>query len=182
MRILTILILCLLLVGCKEYKATESLKKATVKKQNLKDYIDFEYDQVIAFATVDPMEYHETGAKDLDFNKFHDTISRKLSPAQIKKLNTILSGKENKNDDSPLHADCFYPRHNIAFLDKDKKVVNHILICFECNNIESSKPSLASMKNYEDFFNSLGLKVFYSPFEHADYYNSIKLSNNSKFK
>lgn len=36
------------------------------------------------------------------------------------------------------------------------------------------------MKNLEDFFNSLGLKVFNNPYEHLQYYKSLKINNENK--
>lgn len=170
-RIIFLLICFTLLINCNEKKQAEDSQFTNNKPQNLRSFIDFKYDQVIAFATVNPME--QPNINDFNLDKFKDTISRRLDSNQIHTLNDILSGKEKNSEDNLGVADCFYPRHNIVFLNKNK-VVNYILICFECNDVKSSKPTFASMKNYEDFFNSLGLKAFHDPFEHATYYDSIK--------
>lgn len=177
-RFYILLILCLLLVNCKNDKDKIIIENKTIGKQNLKDYIDFKYDKVIAFASVDPMDSYDGDFNEkLDIKKFKDTISKTLNLSQIENLNDILSGRKNLAIDSVTTvADCFYPRHNIIFLNKNK-IINHIAVCFECNDIKSSKHPLASMENFEEFFNSTGLKVFYNPIEHTEYYDSLKLSN-----
>jgi uncharacterized protein YjgD (DUF1641 family) len=178
-RIFPFIILCLVLINCKNDQKDETVSTNSVKNQSLKDYIDFKYDKVIAFASVNPMDYFDGNFdKELNVKKFKDTVSRSLTPNQIKNLNDILSGRKNRKTDSiTAVSDCFYPRHNIIFLDKNKKIVNYIVVCFECNQIKSNKPTSASMKNFEDFFNSIGLKVFYNPYEHKKYYDSLKLAN-----
>ncbi|UFH30618.1 hypothetical protein LNP04_11595 [Chryseobacterium sp. C-71] len=178
-RIFIITLVFLLLIGCKKDQLNNEVNSNVTKNKNSTDYIDFKYDKVVAFASVDPMDYFDGNFdKELDVKKFKDTISRKLDLNQIKKLNDILSGKENSNlSDSAISADCFYPRHNIIFL-KDQKVVNYISVCFECSQIKSSKPILAKMQNFVDFFNSINLKMFYNPLDHKEYYDSLKFINN----
>lgn len=169
----------MLFISCNE-KGQQASSTITNSKKNFKSYIDFKYDDVLAFATVNPMEQPNI-TDSINLKKFNDIISIKLNDLQINKLNDILSGKENSNDDDISRSDCFYPRHNIVFLNKNT-IVNYILICFECNDVKSSKPTSASMKNYKDFFNSLGLTVFYNPFEHAAYYDSIKPLHKNRFR
>lgn len=182
-RLFSFIALCLLIVGCKKDNENKTVKSKIIQDKKLKDYIDFKYDEIIAFASVNPMDYYDGDFdKELIVEKFKDTISTKLNLAQVKELNDILSGRKNQKIDSVTKvADCFYPRHNIIFLNKNK-LVNHITVCFECNQIKSGKPSLASMKNFQDFFNSLGLKVFDNPIEHSTYYDSILLANQKKRK
>lgn len=178
-RIFIILAVSLLLIGCKKDQSKTEVNSNVTKNKNRRDYIDFKYDKVIAFASVNPMDYFDGDFdKELDVKKFKDTISRNLDLNQIKKLNNILSGKQDDDlSDPAVSADCFYPRHNIIFL-KEEKIVNYISICFECNQIKSSKPTSAKMQNFADFFNSINLKMFYSPIEHKEYYDSLKLVNN----
>ncbi|MBB6371351.1 hypothetical protein [Chryseobacterium shigense] len=180
-KLFSLIVLCLLIAGCKKDSENKVVKTKITQNKNLKDYIDFEYDEVIAFASVNPMDYYDGDFdRELNVKKFKDTVSRKLNPAQIRELNDILSGRKNQKIYSVAAiADCFYPRHNIIFLNKNK-LVNHIVVCFECNRIKGSKPSLASMKNFRDFFNSLGLKVFDNPIEHSAYYDSIQLMHKKK--
>lgn len=182
MKLFILTIFLLLFAGFKNDKINKTAEATSVKNKNLKDYIDFKYDEVIAFASVNPMDYYDGDFdKELNVKKFEDTISRKLDPSQVKSLNDILSGRKNKSPfTSVVLTDCFYPRHNIIFL-KDKKVVNYISVCFECYQIKSSKHTFADMKNYEDFFNSIGLKMFNNPLEHKKHYDSLKLVNNTKF-
>ena len=170
-----------MLIGCKKDQLKTEVNSNVTYNKNRRDYIDFKYDKVIAFATVNPMDYFDSNFdKELNVKKFKDTISRNLHLNQIKKLNDILSGKGTGNLlDSTTTADCFYPRHNIIFL-KDEKIVNYISICFECNQIKSSKPSSAKMQDYVDFFNSINLKMFYNPLEHKKHYDSLKLVNKKK--
>jgi hypothetical protein len=178
-RIFIILTASSLLIGCKKDQSKSEVTSNVNKNKNHKDYIDFKYDKVIAFASVNPMDYFDVDFdKELDVKKFKDTISRKLDLNQIKKLNDILIGKQDDDLSDPVvSADCFYPRHNIIFL-KEEKIVNYISVCFECNQIKSSKPTSAKMQNFADFFNSINLKMFYSPIEHKEYYDSLKLINN----
>lgn len=182
-RLFILLIFCLTLIHCKNDQEIKIVQKQSAKKQNTKDYIDFQYDKAFAFATVNPMDYYDGNFdKEIDTKKFKDTISRRLNSAQIKDLNDILSGRKKQKTKSVYGvADCFYPRHNIIFI-KDKKIINHVTVCFECNQIKSSKSTLASMENLEIFFNSLGLKVFYTPFEHTKYYDSLQLAGKNKFR
>lgn len=164
----------LLFINCKKDTVNKRMGNSAVP-QKLNDYIDFQYDEVIAFANVNPMDYYDGDFdKELDLKNFKDTISVKLNSVQVEELNDILSGRKNQNIDSDTKiADCFYPRHNIIFLNQNK-IVNHLVICFECNQVKGSKPSMASMKNYQDFFSSLGLKAFNNPIEHSTYYDSIQ--------
>lgn len=177
-KFFTLIIFCLFLINCKNDRQKKVGENLPIKKQNLKDYIDFKYDKVIAFASVNPMDYYGDDFNEkIDVKKFKDTISKTLNSTQIKDLNDILSGRKNqKIDSAAVAADCFYPRHNIIFI-KDKKVISHIVVCFECNQIKSNKIPLASMENLEEFFNTIGLKVFYNPIEHKKYYDSLKLIN-----
>ncbi|QQQ27070.1 hypothetical protein [Chryseobacterium indoltheticum] len=178
-RIFIILTVFLLLIGCKKDQSKTEVNSNVIKNKNRKDYIDFKYDKAIAFASVNPMDYFDGNFdKELDVKKFKDTINRNLDLNQIKDLNDILSGKKNGDlSDSAISADCFYPRHNIIFL-KDEKIVNYISVCFECNQIKSSKPTFAKMQNFVDFFNSINLKMFPNPIEHKEYYDSLKFINN----
>ena len=175
------ILLILFLISCKKDKDKFVVENKTNEKQNLKDYIDFKYDKVIAFASVDPMDYYDDDFNEkIDVKKFKDTISKTLNATQIKNLNDILSGRKNlKIDSVTTVADCFYPRHNVIFL-KDEKIINDIVVCFECNKIKSTKLPLANMYNLEKFFNSIGLKVFYNPLEHAEYYNYLKFTKKKK--
>ena len=177
-----ILILCLFLINCKNDKKKGFEKIEKHSNSELKDYIDFKYDKIVAFASVKPMDYYDYNPEEeINVNRFQDTISKTLNEKQIIHLNNILSGRENKNTGITSVADCFYPRHNILFLHKDK-IVNQIAVCFECSDVKSSNPTLASMENFESFFNSLGLKVFYSPMAHSNYYDSLKLVNKNRIK
>ncbi len=148
-----------------------------------KNYLDFTYSKVVAFATVQAFDYSELYfEKTMDMSKFHDTISKTLNKNQIEYLNDILSGKYRKpyHKDSiseVLVADCFYPRHNIVFLDKKDSVINYISICFECGNRKISKTNLAHMNDMKAFFDSIGLRVFDRPDEYDVYYDSIHKYN-----
>lgn len=182
LRFFVMISICLLFTNCKKDISDKKVKNNT-EQQKLKDYIDFQYDEVIAFANINPMDYYDGDFnKELDIKKFKDTISVKLNSAQIKELNDILSGRKNKNTDSAMQvADCFYPRHSILFLNQNK-IVNHIVVCFECNQVKGSKPTKASMENYQNFFNSLGLKMFDNPIEHSTYYDSIQQVHRNKIR
>jgi len=181
-KFFAVISVCLLFINCKNDTVNKKTGNSTVP-QKFNDYIDFQYDEVIAFANVNPMDYYDGDFdKELNPKSFKDTISVKLDSVQIKELNDILSGRKSQdiNSDTKI-ADCFYPRHNIIFLNQNK-IVNHLVICFECNQVKGSKPSKASMKNYQDFFSSLGLKTFDNPIEHSTYYDSIQQIHKKKIK
>jgi hypothetical protein len=146
-----------------------------------KNYLDFEYSKVIAYATVDPMDntaLYSSGR--IDSSQVLDTISVTLDNSQIDYLNQLLSGRHRKpypkGTSEKLVADCFYPRHNIIFLDRQDSVINYITVCFECGRIRKSKPDLAVMDNMYTFFNSIGLTVFDRPDYHARFYDSLSKS------
>jgi len=141
-----------------------------------KNYLDFNYSKVIAFATVDPFDYSELWGENINLSKFHDTISKTLDSTQVVFLNDLLSGRHRKpytKETGKDIADCFYPRHNIIFLDQQDSAINYISVCFECGNRKQSKAALADMENYETFFNSIGLKVFDRPDYYKQYYDSL---------
>jgi hypothetical protein len=181
----TICILAILLgltFGCSENKVAE--KKAdnapdtvwvTVKPEN---YLDFEYSKAIAFATVSPFDYSDLYfSRTMDPSQFHDTISIRLDSLQTAYLNDILSGRHRKpypqGGTEQAVADCFYPRHNIIFLDKRDSIVNYISVCFECGNTKQSKSDLADMDNMQAFFDAIGLKVFDRPDYYEQHYDSL---------
>lgn len=181
----TIYILTILsgLIGCSDNKVTE---KRTEKLSDdtvwvtvtPKNYLDFEYSKAIAFATVDPFVHSDLYfSKTIDTSKFHDTVSILLDSVQTNYLNDLLSGRRRKpypkGGTERSVADCFYPRHNIIFLDKKDSVVNYISICFECGNSKQSKSNLADMDNMRSFFDSIGLKVFDRPDYYGQYYDSL---------
>lgn len=158
------------------------------KKVPERNFIDFEYNRVVAFATVSAFEWSpRRKGSDRVLTVKNDTINCTLSFRQVEYLNKILSGHfldpypiiiKNKKDTIPVldslsRADCFYPRHNIFFLNKKGDIIHYLIICFECNNMESSKAPLSSMENLKVFFDSIGLKVFNSPDQHAHYFDSL---------
>ncbi len=181
----TIYILTILvgLVSCSDHKPTErKIEKNSEDSVWItitpKNYLDFEYSKAIAFATVDPFDYSDLYfSKTIDPSKFHDTISLLLNSVQINYLNDLLSGRKRKpypkGGIESVVADCFYPRHNIIFLNNKDSIVNYISICFECGNSKNSKANLADMDNMHAFFDSIGLKVFYRPDYYRQYYDSL---------
>jgi hypothetical protein len=80
----------------------------------------------------------------------------------IKKLLNKLSS--NGSDDI---SECFYPRHSINFY-KGGKIVDYVLICFECEgirfsderwitNVKSDEKRIALMKQLKEYFRNEGL-------------------------
>ncbi len=177
-----ILMVCILFISCADNKMVESQKTAVTDSNWItitpKNYLDFNYSKVIAFATVNPYDYSNLYfSKNIDITKFHDTISKTLNNEQILYLNNILSGRYNKpylkKNVEQVAADCFYPRHNIIFLNNQNRVVNYISICFECRNAKQSKSYLADNDNMKIFFDSIGLTVFDRPDYHKQHYDSL---------
>ncbi len=172
------------MTGCFENKSANNISAESENPIDTINYLDFKFTKVIAFATVnpfdDPTQMYRSSTNKMDLSKFGDTISRTLDNSQIDLLSKMLSGKLNR-DTLPDPADCHNPRHNIVFLNESESVVQYISVCFECSTVRSSKTQKASFKNFENFFNSIGLKVFYYPEYHKQYYDSInKLRPNKK--
>jgi hypothetical protein len=173
----TLIIICISLTAicCSDEKPR--IKETTPTKTNIDtlNYVDFKYSKVNAFATVKPFDYIQLYFdKKIDLSKFGDTINRTLNEFQTKYLCDLLSGKYNTDTATTrIVADCFYPRHNIIFLNDKDSVVNYLSVCFECNIVKGSKGHKASMQNLSDFFNSLGLKVFDRPDYYKSYYDSL---------
>ena len=130
---------------------------------------------VIAFAKLGSFDYSDfENQKQIVPKKFQDTISHILTNTEISYLQKLLDGQLT-NDSSTIHseADCFYPRHNILYIDENGKLTDYILICFECSKIKSTKTNKASLSNFETFFNSIGLKTFNTPDNHYKFYDSL---------
>lgn len=163
-----------LMLSCGQNEPAKNNADTVAPKANIpiSNYIDFKYSKVIAFATVDPMDSPNL-QKGNAFPGFHDTISRTLDSLQILALNDVLSGRKGIAPDSAAVADCFYPRHNIVFLDNAGHVLHYLAICFECNRRKASKSTPASMESLAALFNSIGLPVFDRPDWHSQYYDSI---------
>jgi hypothetical protein len=166
------------LFGCSENKTGNGKEvDKTVGNPvaiNNSNYLDFKFSKAVAFASLHPHTYAESFYETKrDLGNVRDTISRTLNVNETEYLNSILSGKQNK-DTSLVKAvaDCFTPRHTILFLDDKDSIINYIFVCFECNRVASSKSQQASMDNYREFFNSVGLKVFDRSDYHERYYDS----------
>lgn len=141
-------------------------------------WLDFKFAYAEAFATVDPFDYDMVWKdKEVDFSQFHDKIVLRLNTNQIQEFDRLTTGDTtyiyNTDNNEIAIADCFYPRHNIAFYSSNGKVLYYVTVCFECNRIKSNRSGNLRMKNLEKFFNYVGLPVFESPNEHGKYYDSL---------
>ena len=130
---------------------------------------------VIAFATLGSFDYSDfENKKQIVPRKFRDTISHILTNFEISYLQRLLDGQLTKDSSKiQLEADCFYPRHNILFIDENGKLTDYVLVCFECSKIKSTKTHKASLSDFENFFNSIGLKTFNRPDYHYKFYDSL---------
>ena len=89
-----------------------------------------------------------------------------LSNSQIKELQTGF--KKGYYDYS---AACYDPRHAIIFYDKDGVIIGNIEICFDCNNVSSSKNLYSigmSATNQLDLFKKFGVTYFEDTKEEYD--------------
>ena len=89
-----------------------------------------------------------------------------LSNSQIKELQ--VGFKKGYYDYS---AACYDPRHAIIFYDKNDVVIGNIEICFECNNVSSSKNLYnigMSASNQFDLFKKFGITYFEDTKEEYD--------------
>jgi hypothetical protein len=152
-------------------------------KETTKNYLDFKYSKVIAFASSDRLRFgeaeiapplHDSTEIKIETPIHSDSIVKRLNPSEIEYLNEILSGTYNERKITS-ESDCFEPRHGIAFLNSKDSVIQYIYICFECNNNYSSKPHSASMDNFRVFFKSIGLPPFEDSDRHKEYYDSLNL-------
>lgn len=55
---------------------------------------------------------------------------------------------------------CFYPRNAILFLDENGKLIDYILICFHCMQIEVSSPQIKYNVEHCEGFEALLLTFF----------------------
>lgn len=165
--------------GAEENKA-DSINQEYITVEPV-NYLDFKPAKVVAFATVDAFDYPAAfHHNNVDLSKFGDTISVTLNTSQIDLLNEILSGEHRKpylpDKNGRTVADCFYPRHNVLFLDENDSVIHYLSVCFECGNRKTSKQDLADMDNLAMFFNDVELPVFERPDYYAVHYDSVKAS------
>ncbi|ABG59734.1 hypothetical protein [Cytophaga hutchinsonii] len=165
-----ILIICTLSCENRIEKNHSSICKSDSTNEN---WLNFKYDSVITFATIDPFYRILNKGNLIDLSEINDTISVSLSERQIETLDSIINGLKNKPGKKIFPADCFNPRHNIIFLNRDT-LVNYISVCYECGYYRSSKPNIKGDLNaFKTLFDNLGLKVFDRPDYHSKYYDSI---------
>jgi hypothetical protein len=159
-------------------KKSENSSGKTKDTIIIKGWIDFEYSKVVAFATVNPFSF--TSQEQIVFSN-GDSIGVELNAEQLNRLTKMLGPdtfvvERNLSDKAVERAvaDCFYPRHNIFFYGKNNKVVQYILVCYECRRVRSGKNNpRVSLEEYNEFFNKIGLKVFDRPDHHQLYYDSL---------
>ena len=89
-----------------------------------------------------------------------------LSSSQVKELQAgFKKGYYN------IAAACYDPRHAIIFYDKNDVIIGNIEICFECNNVSSSKNLYSigrSASNQMDLFKKFGITYFEDTKEEYD--------------
>jgi hypothetical protein len=89
-----------------------------------------------------------------------------LSSSQVKELQAGF--KKGYYD---IAAACYDPRHAIIFYDKNDVIIGNIEICFECNNVSSSKNLYSigrSASNQMDLFKKFGITYFEDTKEEYD--------------
>jgi hypothetical protein len=175
MKIHSILIICIcILLSCKnESNVNSESNNIILSDTNDLNWLDFKFDSVIAFATVDPFLMIPQSHNKIDLSNIKDTISITLSKNQISILDSVVNGKCKVIGKEILPADCFNPRHNIVFFDGDS-IVNFISVCYECGYYRASKNNIkGGLESFKYFFNGLGLKVFDRPDFHSKYYDSV---------
>ncbi len=176
-----ILIAFFVLTNCSDEKDPNSKTDISENSTDTINYANFNFYKIIAFATVNPFDPNYLyGQKKMNLSDFGDTISRTLNQSQAVQLINILNGK-TEMDGEIESAHCHNPRHNIAFLNDKDSVLHYVSVCFECRSIISTKPQKGSFISFEDFFNSIGLKVFDRADHYKVYYDSVnKLRPNRK--
>jgi hypothetical protein len=182
MKLHLILIVCIyLLLSCKnEYNVHSESSNIILANTNDTNWLDFKFDSVIVFATVDPFLIVPQSHTKIDLSNINDTISITLSKNQISILDSVVNGKCKVIEKEIVPADCFNPRHNIIFFNNDS-IINFISVCYECGNYNSSKKGITGgLESFRYFFNQLGLKVFDQPDFHRKYYNSL-IAHKNKF-
>ena len=156
-----------------EHESGLSTSNKQVPIEYYENWMNFHFDKVIAFATVDPFLRIPNSGNRIDLTNLKDTISITLTKKQISTLDSVIIGKKNFDTTNISRADCFNPRHNIIFLNQDT-VVNYILVCYECGYYRTSKNGIkGNLVAFKTFFDNLGLQVFGRPDYHSKYYDSL---------
>jgi hypothetical protein len=155
-----------------ETKKTEVLEFEIVKPAELEKNVDDFFSNVSKieiFAYLDRNKWDKSDNPDyrnpdyIKNNKIEikDKYLRNrivLSNSQIKELQAGF--KKGYYDYS---AACYDPRHAIIFYDKNDVIIGNIEICFECNNVSSSKNLYSigrSASNQMDLFKKFGITYF----------------------
>jgi len=113
------------------------------------------YDKVVAFnLNFDTVKNMKT-RKDLYYSESIAKFNYEgISKSSIRVLDSMLLSEliSTLSDSSTYgqqHSDCFEPRFGLNFFYNNNTVLS-ILICFDCNYLESSIVIPASMKSYHD--------------------------------
>jgi hypothetical protein len=175
MKLHSILIICIcIILSCKnETNINSESSNIILSDTNHTNWIDFKFDSIIVFATVDPFLIIPQSNNKIDLSNIKDTISITLSNNQISILDSVVNGRCKVVEKEILPADCFNPRHNIIFFKNDS-IINFISVCYECGNYNSSKKGITGgLESFRYFFEKLGLKVFDRPDFHSKFYDSL---------
>ncbi|MCU0350426.1 MAG: hypothetical protein MUF43_06280 [Flavobacterium sp.] len=163
-----------------ETKKTEVLEFEIVKPAELEKNVDDFFSNVSKieiFAYLDRNKWDKSDNPDyrnpnyIKNNKIEikDKYLRNrivLSNSQIKELQAGF--KKGYYD---IAAACYDPRHAIIFYDKNDVIIGNIEICFECNNVSSSKNLYSigrSASNQMDLFKKFGITYFEDTKEEYD--------------
>ncbi|RAK25319.1 hypothetical protein B0I03_101493 [Flavobacterium aquaticum] len=163
-----------------ETKKTEVLEFEIVKPAELEKNVDDFFSNVSKieiFAYLDRNKWDKSDNPDyrnpdyIKNNKIEikDKYLRNrivLSTSQVKELQAGF-----KNGYYDIAAACYDPRHAIIFYDKNDVIIGNIEICFECNNVSSSKNLYSigrSASNQMDLFKKFGITYFEDTKEEYD--------------
>lgn len=90
-----------------------------------------------------------------------------LSKTAINQLTNILYNNfYKKTPNYGISSQCFFPRNAILFFDKNGKMIESIVICFHCNNYETSSEKVEmgdecgqKTEKIRKFFMAKGLRL-----------------------
>lgn len=123
-----------------------------IVSKTLDDFSKIKYDKVVAFNyNFDSITNKKKPARPLVINDKNFRFVKKCSVRHLngEQVNSLFKTLKDTATFGQQYADCFEPRHGIAFL-KDEKLVFLIEICFDCGFLESTIPIKAAYQKYYD--------------------------------
>jgi len=114
------------------------LYNASIKAQNQYNFINLDFDEAKVYLYDGFMGQLIVNKGILD-STIVNPEGYKLSQTELSELDNLLNIRVRKRKTTYQEctgSHCFEPHHGIVFY-KNQKIVGHISLCFECNNLET---------------------------------------------